>query len=368
MKIQTKTHYFDEPLYLESGRVFSKFHLAYETYGELNSDKSNVIVITHALTGSAHAAGRYENESKAGWWDSLIGDGKAVDTSKFFVICINILSSPFGSTCPLDIDDSTGMEYRTRFPVLVISDVVKAQVRLLSELGISRVKAVIGGSLGGMQALCYAIEYPNFAENIFALATTYATQPWAIAFNKIAISAIKSDPNFKGGYYDKDEIAKNGLNGMAVGRMAGHISFLSPASMNEKFGRNYVETDGLYELDGRFQVDRYLDYNGVNFSHRFDPLCYLYIAKMMNLFDCTRHYGSLKNAMAQIRAKLFLISFSGDILFPPNLMEEMYKCMIDLGAKERVFYTQIDSDYGHDAFLVEVEKFDYIIKRVLDAR
>ena len=366
MKIETKIEHFNEPLHLESGRILSNFKLAYETYGELNADKSNVIVVCHALTGSHHAAGRYENETKAGWWDALIGDNKAIDTTKFFVICVNIISSPFGSTCPLDIDESTGKEYRTRFPVVVISDVVKAQMRLFARLGITRAKAVIGGSLGGMQALCYAIEYPNFAENIFLLATTYATNPWAIAFNKISTQAILSDPNFKNGNYDKNEIAKNGLKGLEIGRMAGHISFLSPASMQKKFGRNYVETDGLYELGGRFQVDRYLEYNGANFAKRFDPLCYLYIAKMMNIFDCTRHYGSLKNALSVVKSKMHIISFEGDVLFPPHLMKEIYDCLVDLGKKSLAHYAEIDSDYGHDAFLVEVEKFDFMIKRALD--
>ena len=220
--------------------------------------------------------------------------------------------------------------------------------------------------MGGMQALCYAIEYPEFADEIFVLASTYATQPWAIAFNKIATEAILRDPNFKNGNYDKNLIAEHGLDGMAVGRMAGHISFLSPSSMQDKFGRNYVETDGLYEINGRFQVDRYLEYNGENFARRFDPLCYLYIAKMMNIFDCTRHYGNLKNACAQIRSRLHLISFKGDVLFPPELMKEIYDAMSDLGKKDRTSYAQIDSDYGHDAFLVEIEKFDYIIKRILD--
>ena len=321
MIFQSKIQNFDEPLYLESGRVFSNFKLAYETYGELNQDKSNVIVICHALTGSAHAAGLYKGDVKPGWWDGLIGDHKAIDTTKFFVICINILASPFGSTCPLDVDESSGREYRLRFPVVVISDVVRAQMMLLKRLGIARARAVIGGSLGGMQALCYAIEYPEFADEIFVLASTYATQPWAIAFNKIATEAILRDPSFKNGNYDKGLIAERGLDGMAVGRMVGHISFLSPSSMQEKFGRNYVETDGLYEINGRFQVDRYLEY---------------------------------------------LISFKGDVLFPPGLMKEIYDAMSDLGKKDRTSYAQIDSDYGHDAFLVEIEKFDYIIKRILD--
>lgn len=367
MEICTKIENFDEPLRLESGRILSNFKLAYESYGELNSDKSNVVVICHALTGSHHAAGRYDGDTKPGWWDSLIGDNKTIDTQKFFVICVNILSSPFGSTSPLDCDEN-GKEYRLNFPVVVISDVVKAQMRLFDRLGIKKARAVIGGSLGGMQALCFAIEHPEFCDDIIMLASTYATSPWAIAFNKIATEAILSDPDFENGNYDVNFIKENGLNGMRLGRMAGHISFLSPNSMDEKFGRNYVDTDGLYELKGRFQVDRYLEYNGGNFSRYFDPLCYLYIVKMMNIFDCTRHYDSLKEALSHIKAKLHLIAFRGDVLFPPSLMEEIKDAMYDLGRKSRVDYTLIDSDYGHDAFLVEIEKFDFIIKRILSCK
>ena len=365
LNLKTGKVKFNEPLYLESGRILPEFELAYETYGELNQDKSNTIVVCHALTGSHHAAGRYENEQKFGWWDALVGEGKGIDTSKFFVICVNILGSNFGSTNPLSIEKSTGKQYRLRFPVLTISDVVKAQMRLFEHLGIERAHAVVGGSLGGMQALCFAIEFPNFAKNVIILASTYQSKAWAIAFNKIAIEGILRDPGFKDGQYDENDIAAQGLTGMALGRMAGHISFLSPSSMDSKFGRNYVETDGLYEINGRFQVDRYLEYNGENFARRFDPLCYLYIAKMMNIFDCTRHYGNLKNACAQIRSRLHLISFKGDVLFPPRLMKEIYDTMSDLGKKDRASYAQIDSDYGHDAFLVEIEKFDGYIKNIL---
>lgn len=364
LNLQTHKVKFDEPLYLESGRVLLEYELVYETYGKLNSDKSNVIVICHALTGSHHAAGRYEGDNKFGWWNGLIGANKAIDTNKFFVICVNILGSNFGSTNPLSIDPTSKSEYRLKFPVLVISDVVKAQMKLFEKLGINSVQAVIGGSLGGMQALCFGIEFPKFAKKIFILASTYATKPWAIAFNKIAIEGIVRDPEFKGGNYDKESISKFGLFGMSLGRMAGHISFLSPSSMDSKFGRNYVENDGLYELLGRFEVDRYMEYNGLNFAKRFDPLSYLYIVKMMNNFDCTRHYGTLDDAMSNISSKLYLIAFSGDILFPPNLMKEMSESLAKC-KKQHEFY-EIQSEYGHDAFLVELEKFDFLIRKGLD--
>lgn len=364
MNIQTKKEYFNEVLRLESGRILSEFELVYETYGERASDDSNIIVICHALTGSHHAAGKYdESEPKPGWWDALIGDGKCIDTSKYFVICVDILGSPFGSTSPLSIEPNKNAQYRLRFPVLAISDVVNAQMRLFKRLGIKKVRAIIGGSLGGMQALCFAIEHPDFARNVVSMASTYATQPWAIAFNKIAMHAIKNDPEFKDGYYDEEQVAKNGLLGLEVGRIAGHISFLAPASMERKFARRYVGTDGLYELFGRYEVDRYMEYNGANFAKRFDPLCYLYTIKMMNNFDTTRHYGSLTAALSKVRSQLTLLSFSGDMLFFPSEMKAIADELKALGKEH--YYEEIESDYGHDAFLVEIPKIENHIRKAI---
>ncbi|NLY03815.1 MAG: homoserine O-acetyltransferase [Campylobacter sp.] len=364
--MKTNTEYFNEPLHLESGRILNSFKLRYETYGRLNSDKSNVVVVCHALTGSHHAAGRYEGETKSGWWDSMIGSKKGIDTDKYFVICVNILASPFGSTCPLDVDESSGYEYRLKFPVLTVSDIVNAQMKLFDRLGIKKAHAVIGGSLGGMQALCFAIEHPKFSDRIIMLASTYATHAWAIAFNRIAIHGIVNDVHFDNGNYDKNLVKTHGLVGLEVGRMAGHISFLSPDSTDDKFGRQYVPTDGLYELKGRFQVDRYMEYNAQNFAKRFDPLCYLYIVKMMNIFDCTRHCDDLKDALSNIQAHLTLISFRGDVLFRSSEMGEIYDILLELGRKDMTQYYDIDSDYGHDAFLVETHKFDFYVKRALE--
>ena len=204
MKISTNLEYFNEPLHLESGRILSSFKLKYETYGKLNENKTNAVVVCHALTGSCHAAGRYDGDAKPGWWDTLIGDNKTIDTTKYFVICVSILGSPFGSTNPLSIDESTSTEYRLKFPVLTISDVVNAQMRLFTRLGIKKAHAVVGGSLGGMQALCFAIDHPNFSDRIVMLASTYATRAWAIAFNKIAIHGILNDIIFDNGNYDKN--------------------------------------------------------------------------------------------------------------------------------------------------------------------
>ena len=361
LNLQTHTEHFTNPLYLESGRILEPYDITYETYGVLNDDKSNVIVICHALTGSHHAAGVYEDERKAGWWDGLIGPAKAIDTDKYFVICTNVIGSCFGSTGPMSTKVQTGEPYRYKFPVITVKDMVKAQRILFDRLDIHRVEAVIGGSMGGMQALQFSIHYPSFAKKIIALATTHATQPWAIAFNKVASESILKDPDFKQGYYDPELIKENGLSGMAVGRMAGHISFLSQESMATKFGREYKRTDGLYELFGKFQIESYLEYNGYNFTKWFDPLAYLYITKAINIFDLSRGFDSLQEAMKKVTAELHLISFSNDMLFKNSEMKELADTLKSIGNKNYNYF-DVDSDYGHDAFLVELEKFeDYII-------
>ena len=361
MIINTTIEKFDEPLYLESGRILDSFELAYETYGELNEDKSNAIVVFHALTGSHHAAGRYEGDKTSGWWNPLIGDGKTVDTDKYFVICVNVLGSCFGSSGPMSGDDPL----RLKFPVITISDMVSSQMKLFKRLGIEKAYAIIGGSMGGMQALCVAVEYPAFTDRVISIASTYATQAWAIAFNRLAMEGIANDPRFKNGHYEKDDFSESGLLGFAVGRMAGHISFLSPSSMDNKFGRNYVATDGLYELFGRFEVERYMEYNGHSFAKRFDPLSYLYIIKAMNIFDATRNYDSLEHSLQHIKSKLTLISFKEDKLFRPKEMEEIRDTLVNLGRGSEVDYVCIDSDYGHDAFLIEYDKFDFYIEKAL---
>jgi homoserine O-acetyltransferase/O-succinyltransferase len=365
LNLQIHSEHFTNPLYLDSGRILEPYDITYETYGTLNEDKSNVIVVCHALTGSHHAAGMYEGDNKPGWWDALIGSGKAIDTDKYFVICSNVIGSCFGSTGPMSLRHPYHEPYRYKFPVVTIKDMVKAQRILFDRLDIHRVHAIVGGSMGGMQALQFALHYPNFANKIIALATTHATQPWAIAFNKVAQEAILKDPDFKQGYYDPDIIKEQSLSGMAIGRMAGHISFLSHESMQRKFGREYKRDDGLYELFGKFQVESYLEYNGYNFTKWFDPLTYLYITKAINIFDLSRGYDSLQEAMQKIKAELHLISFANDMLFKSYEMKELDDVLNEVGNTNH-HYLEIDSDYGHDAFLVETEKFDTYIKEVLN--
>jgi len=340
MKIETKTAQFSSPLYLESGRILEPYEIAYETYGELNADKSNVILVCHALSGSHHAAGTYEGERKAGWWDGLIGEGKAIDTSKYFVISTNVIGSCFGSTGPMTNNYSTQAPYRLKFPVVTIKDMIRAQMHLLS-----------------------AVDYPNFADDIISLAATYATRPWTIAFNKVAVEAIRRDPRFKHGNYEIDAFKEEGLDGLAIGRIAGHISYLSPDSMDDKFGRNYVNNDGLFELFGRYEVERYMEYNTNNFSRIFDPLSYLYIVKAINTFNLSRGYDSLHDAIRRIKANVHLISFSSDYLFFPSEMEHIAKMMKRNGQAHT--YLEVESDYGHDAFLVELDKFEENIREVL---
>ena len=363
MKLESKIAHFSSPLYLESGRILEPYEIAYETYGELNRDKSNVILVCHALSGSHHAAGTYEGDRKAGWWDGLIGEGKAIDTSKYFVISTNVVGSCFGSTGPMSPNYPSEDPYRLKFPVVTIKDMTRAQMHLLSSLGIYHLKAIVGGSMGGMQALQFAVDYPSLADEVISLAATYATRPWTIAFNKVAVEAIRRDPRFKHGNYGKDDFAEEGLDGLAIGRIAGHISYLAPASMDDKFGRNYVNNDGLFELFGRYEVERYMEYNTNNFSRIFDPLSYLYIVKAINTFNLSRGYDSLHDAISRIKARVHLISFSSDYLFFPSEMEHIAK-MMERNNQSHT-YMEVESSYGHDAFLVELDKFEATIAEVL---
>jgi homoserine O-acetyltransferase/O-succinyltransferase len=365
LNLKTKKEHFTNPLYLESGRILEPYEIMYETYGTLNEAKDNVVVITHALTGSHHAAGVYDGENKAGWWDGFIGPNKTIDTNKFFVVCTNVLGSCFGSTGPMSMMLPHHEPYRYKFPVLSIKDMVKAQKIFFDRLGISSVYAIVGGSMGGMQALQFAVNYPNFAKKIIAMATTHATSAYAIAYNKVAQEAILKDPEFKNGYYDQSVIKENGLSGMAIGRMAGHISFLSHSSMNKKFGREYKRNDGLFELFGKFQIESYLEYNGYNFTKWFDPLAYLYITKAINIYDLSRGFDSLEDALSNIKAELSLISFSSDLLFLPSEMKVMADILTKQNCKH-FDYLEVESDYGHDAFLVELDKFDSYVKNILE--
>lgn len=366
LNLKTGKERFSTPLYLDSGRILEPYEVAYETYGELNEDKSNVVVVTHALSGSHHAAGFYEEDRKPGWWDGMIGSGKPIDTDKFFVICTNVVGSCFGSSAPMSFMYPSDKPYRFRFPVVTIRDMVKAQIALFTKLGIYNAKAVIGGSMGGMQALSFAVHFPSFAKKVIPLASTYATSPKVIAANKIMMEAVKNDPVFNGGDYSLEDIEQLGCPGLSTARMIGFLDYLSPATMGKKFGRRYVETDGLFELFGRFEVERYLEYNGYNFPNWFDPLSYLYLLKAISIFDISFGFEGLEEALKNVRNELHLIAFSGDLMFRSCEMREIKTCMDSIGKGEQCSFYEVQSDYGHDAFLVELDKFSYLVSDILE--
>ncbi len=368
MKITTKKEHFTNPLYLQSGRILEPYEIAYEAYGELNEARDNVILVCHALSGSHHAAGTYEGEKKPGWWDKMIGDGKALDTRKYYVICTNVIGSCFGSTGPMSKMYPSEHYYRFKFPVVTIQDMVKAQRILLDRLKIDKVKAIIGGSMGGMQALRFAVDYPNFAETIIPISTTYATSPNVIAANRIMMEAITNDEHFKNGNYDPKEFHESESSGLAVARMIGFLHYLAPAAYEQKFGRKYVNTDGIFELFGRFEVERYLEYNGYNFTKFFDPLSYLYIIKAISIFDLGDGFDSLDDALARIKTRVELIAFSGDLMFLPKEMRIIKERLEQQNSTAICNYHEIASDYGHDGFLVEIEKYENLIKEILEGK
>ena len=357
MNETSKTLHFTNPLYLQSGRILEPYDIAYSTYGILNENRDNCILVCHALTGSQHCSGIIDN--KLGWWSEIIGPNKAIDTNKYFVICTNVIGSAFGSTSPISKIYPRDISYRFSFPVITISDMIKAQRILLDTLDIRQLHAIIGGSMGGMQTLSFAIMYPNIAKKFIALSTTHATSPYIIAFNKIASEAIISDANFDNGNYDLE--CKPMLKGLKIARMSGFLQYITKETMQKKFGRNYVNSDGLYELFGKFEIERYLDYNGENFCDIFDPLCLLYLLKAINIYDLSYGFVSLEDALKNVKNKLYLISFSGDSMFFASESKEIKTSMGSIGSTHLCDYYEVESEYGHDSFLVECDKYaDYL--------
>lgn len=348
---------FKEQLYLESGRLISPYTVAYETYGRLNASKSNAILICHALTGSANAAGYHKKGEKPGWWDAMIGPGKAFDTDKYFVICSNILGSCYGTTGPSSLEQYTKKPYGRTFPVVTVKDMVKVQKRLLEYLEIDKLFCVAGGSLGGMQTLEWAVTYPEQMKTIIPIATGGYITPMAIAFNTIARYAITKDPNYNDGNYYGRSIPKDGL---AIGRMAGHITYLSDAAFHKKFGRRYATFEGIYDFSGFFEVENYLRHNGYKFTERFDANSYLYLLKAMDIYDLSYNYKSYEEAVKKIKADTMFISFSSDFLFPDYLTEELVTIMKKSGNIPR--WEKLNSDYGHDAFLLEFDAQTKVIR------
>lgn len=362
-KIEAKRFTFAHPpneLPLESGEKLGPITLAYETYGELNQQKSNAILVLHALSGDAHAAGHRKGDTVAGWWDNLIGAGKGLDTEKYFVICSNVVGGCKGSTGPSSINPRRGQPYALDFPVITIGDMVNAQKRLIDHLGIEKLLAVIGGSMGGMHVLQWMAAYPFRIRSAIPIATTMKHTPQQIAFNETGRQAIMADPNWKkGSYYGRAKPAK----GLAVARMIGHITYMSEASMAEKFGRRLKTEKELRKFGVEFEVEGYLRYRGDNFVKRFDANSYLYITKAIDYFNILNG-KRLSDIFKGLRAKVLVIAFKSDWLYPAYQSQEIAKACKLAGVDAT--YCEINSTYGHDAFLLEIEEEAHLIKHFLN--
>lgn len=352
---------FSEALPLRSGAQLRDYELVYETYGRLNADKSNAVLVCHALNASHHVAGTYEGQDKSeGWWDNLIGPGKPLDTDKFFVIGINNPGSCFGSTGPMHVNPATGRVYGADFPVVTVQDWVDAQARVLDALGITQLAAVLGGSLGGMQALDWSLRYPDRMRHCIAIATAPSLSAQNIAFNEVARRAIITDPDFhEGHFYAHGVVPKRGLR---VARMIGHITYLSDDVMEQKFGRQMRAAElGYSTQDIEFQIESYLRYQGDKFSEYFDANTYLLITRALDYFDPAReHGGDLSRTFASAKAKFLLASFTTDWRFSPARSREIVKALLD--NKRDVSYAEIDAPHGHDAFLLEDPRYHGVLR------
>ncbi len=354
MIVQTQKIVFDRPLKLESGATLEPpIQVAYETYGRLNAERTNAILICHALSGDAHAAGRHKpDEEKVGWWDNAIGPGKAFDTDRYFVVCSNVIGGCSGSTGPSSINPKTGKPYALTFPVVTIRDMIEVQAWLLDHLQVDTLLSVAGGSMGGMQALQWSISFPDRVRSAVVLASTASVSPQAIAFDEVGRQAIYADPNWKRGDYYGGEPPNRGL---AVARMVGHITYLSDKSMRNKFGRHLQGRERYgYDFATDFQVESYLRYKGDHFTKRFDANSYLYITKAIDYFDLTRGTDHLAPAFEKARARFLVVSYSSDWLYPPEESERIVRALLQNGLDAT--YVETQSDYGHDAFLLEAEK------------
>lgn len=365
LHLSKKTYHFDAPLRLQSGASIDQYNLVVETYGQLNANASNAVLICHALNASHHVAGiDPDNSNELGWWDNMVGPGKPVDTNHFFVIGVNNLGSCFGSTGPMSINPQTNEPYGARFPVLTVEDWVNAQARLADQMGIRKFAAVMGGSLGGMQAMSWATQYPERVGHCVVIASTPKLSAQNIAFNEVARNAILSDPDFYGGdYYKHGVVPKRGLR---LARMVGHITYLSDDDMAEKFGRDLQRLAGApdeyrFSFDVEFAVESYLRHQGDKFSGYFDANTYLLITRALDYFDPAKRYqGDLSQALANVRAKFLVISFSTDWRFSPDRSREIVQAL--LNNKTDVSYAEIDAPHGHDAFLLDDERYHRLVR------
>ncbi|MGA2015421.1 MAG: homoserine O-acetyltransferase [Opitutaceae bacterium] len=352
------------PFAFRSGQTIEGFTLRYETYGAMNATRDNAILICHALSGDHHCAGWHSpSDRKPGWWNNLIGPGKAVDTRRFFVVCANVLGGCQGSTGPSSIEPATGRPYGIRFPFVTIPDMVYAQKLLLDRLGVAELHAVMGGSMGGMTALMFAMEYPQFTRRQVIMASTANESAQAIAFNEVGRQAIMQDPAWNNGEYPRDGGPRVGL---AIARMMAHITYLSDAGMDRKFGRRKRESAGgeAYTFDAQFEVESYLRHQGESFINRFDANSYLYITRAIDQFDPARAAGSLEQAFAPVQAESLVVGFASDWLFPPEQNRAIALALLRAG--KRASYAELATDLGHDSFLLESEELYALVRGFLE--
>jgi homoserine O-acetyltransferase len=363
--VTPQTMHFAAPLPLQSGANLRDYTLMYETYGTLNAQKSNAVLVCHALNASHHVAGLADaNDPKSlGWWDNMVGPGKPLDTDRFFVIGVNNVGSCFGSTGPMHINPDTGKQYGASFPVVTVEDWVDAQARLADQLGITQFAAVMGGSLGGMQALAWSMRYPDRLRHCVVIASTAKLSAQNIAFNDVARQAILTDPDYHGGdFYAHGVVPKRGLR---VARMVGHITYLSDDDMAEKFGRDLRTGKYQFDFGIDFEIESYLRYQGDKFSEYFDANTYLLITKALDYFDPAReHGGDLTKALAGTKAQFLLASFMTDWRFAPSCSQAIVRAL--LNNRRRVAYAEIDAPHGHDAFLLEDERYMNVVRSYYD--
>jgi homoserine O-acetyltransferase len=352
--------HFTDPLPLASGAVLRDYDLAYETYGELNADKSNAVLICHALNASHHVAGTYANEpDNKGWWDNMVGPGKPLDTNQFFVIGVNNLGSCFGSTGPLSINPETGNAYGAAFPLVTVEDWVDSHARLLDRLGIDTLAAVMGGSLGGMQALCWSYRYPSRVRHALVIAAAPNLSAQNIAFNEVARQAIMRDPQFHGGAFAESQVKP--VNGLTVARMIGHITYISDDQMETKFGRGLRDGKN-YSFAPEFQIESYLRYQGEKFSEYYDANTYLRVTKALDYFDpASAHGGDLAAALSPATARFLVISFTTDWRFSPARSREIVKALIE--NRQHVTYAEVVAPHGHDAFLLDDPQYHALVRK-----
>ena len=365
--------HFEAPLALQSGASIRVYDLSYETYGTLNADKSNAVLICHALNASHHVAGIYLDDAGAvkqrseGWWDTMIGPGKPVDTNRFFVMGVNNLGSCFGSTGPLQVNPATGEIYGADFPVVTVQDWVNAQARLLDALGIQTLAAVMGGSLGGMQALSWTLQYPSRVRHAVVVASAPNLTAENIAFNEVARRAIVTDPDFHGGHYVRHGVLPK--RGLRIARMIGHITYLSDDVMNEKFGRKLRSGQDVKfsTQEVEFEIESYLRYQGDKFAEYFDANTYLLITRALDYFDPASAYGGdLSAALAKATAKFLLVSFTTDWRFSPARSREIVKALLD--NQRDLSYAEIDAPHGHDAFLLEDARYMGVVRSYFQSK